>query len=101
VKRLACGFRSTGRFQRAICFHLARLDPHPRPWAIVQPRLALMKRRMLEHSLILGHDDTPVRQQAPGKGRGPRGEKHGWECRYAAFSKMSVSRPLVASPEIG
>jgi len=36
---------------------------------MVQPLLMLMKRRMLEHSLILGHDDTPVRQQAPGKGR--------------------------------
>jgi transposase len=33
------------------------------------PLLALMMRRMLEHSVILGHDDTPVRQQAPGKGR--------------------------------
>lgn len=35
------------------------------------PLLALMKRRMLEHSLILGHDDTPVRQQPqpPGAGR--------------------------------
>ncbi|PNW30496.1 UNVERIFIED_CONTAM: hypothetical protein BEN50_20410 [Euhalothece sp. KZN 001] len=36
---------------------------------MVQPLLMLMKQRMLEHSLILGHDDTPVRQQAPGKGR--------------------------------
>ncbi|MFW6336895.1 MAG: IS66 family transposase [Phycisphaeraceae bacterium] len=36
---------------------------------LVQPLLMHMKRRMLEHSLILGHDDTPVRQQAPGTGR--------------------------------
>jgi len=33
VKRMACGFRNTGRFQRAIDFHLAGLDLHPRPWA--------------------------------------------------------------------
>jgi len=33
VKRMACGFRNTGRFQRAIYFHLAGLDLHPRPWA--------------------------------------------------------------------
>jgi transposase len=33
------------------------------------PLLDLMKRRMLEHSRIIQHDDTPVRQQAPGTGR--------------------------------
>jgi transposase len=31
VKRMACGFRNTQRFQRAIYFHLAALDLHPRP----------------------------------------------------------------------
>ena len=36
---------------------------------MLQPLLSLMKRRMLEHSRIIGHDDTPVRQQAPGTGR--------------------------------
>jgi len=36
---------------------------------MTRPLLALMKRRMLEHSVIIGHDDTPVRQQAPGTGR--------------------------------
>jgi len=36
---------------------------------LARPLLALMKRRMLEHSRIIGHDDTPVRQQVPGGGR--------------------------------
>ncbi|NBC10527.1 MAG: IS66 family transposase [Planctomycetes bacterium] len=36
---------------------------------LAAPLLALMKRRMLEHSVIIGHDDTPVRQQDPGSGR--------------------------------
>lgn len=36
---------------------------------MTRPLLALIKRRMLEHSVIIGHDDTPVRQQAPGTGR--------------------------------
>ena len=36
---------------------------------LAAPLLALMKRRMLEHSVIIGHDDTPVRQQEPGSGR--------------------------------
>jgi transposase len=36
---------------------------------LATPLLALMKRRMLEHSRIIGHDDTPVRQQEPGSGR--------------------------------
>lgn len=29
VKRMACGFRNTERFQRAIYFHLGHLDMHP------------------------------------------------------------------------
>lgn len=29
VKRMACGFRNTDRFQRAIYFHLGNLDLHP------------------------------------------------------------------------
>jgi len=36
---------------------------------LFEPLLALMKRRMLAHSRIIQHDDTPVRQQAPGSGR--------------------------------
>jgi transposase len=36
---------------------------------MAHPLLTLMKRRMLEHSVIIGHDDTPVRQQDPGTGR--------------------------------
>jgi len=36
---------------------------------LAAPLLARMTRRMLEHSVILGHDDTPVRQQDPGSGR--------------------------------
>ena len=39
------------------------LDP------MFRPLLGLMKWLMLKYSLIIGHDDTPVRQQAPGKGR--------------------------------
>ncbi len=34
------------------------------------PLLDLMKRRMLEHSRIIQHDDTPVRQQPPGSSAG-------------------------------
>jgi len=36
---------------------------------LAAPLLARMKQRMLEHSIIIGHDDTPVRQQEPGSGR--------------------------------
>ena len=68
---------------------------------MVQPLLALMKRRMLEHSLILGHDDTPVRQAAPEPRRDRRRLPHdpcslGWlplpSPRPAAGQHRPVAR---------
>lgn len=35
---------------------------------LATPLLNLMKQRMIEHSRVIQHDDTPVRQQQPGSG---------------------------------
>ena len=42
---------------------------------IAEPLIALMKRRMLEHSHVIQSDETPVRQQDPGRGSTK-------ECRF-------------------
>lgn len=43
---------------------------------LFQPLLSLMKQRLLEHSRVIQHDDTPVRQQEGG--RGPTKQCHFW-----------------------
>jgi hypothetical protein len=47
---------------------------------LVQPLIGLMKRRMLEHSRVIQHDDTPVRQQHPESRGGKKGKTR--TCRF-------------------
>ena len=45
---------------------------------LCQPLLTLMKQRLLEHNQVLHHDDTPVKQQAPGTGSTQ--QAYFWSC---------------------